>query len=449
MAKQAGSSILTNVIYSLNGFLGNPDSVRLHEYERALTTDETIASALDFVQLSIIASLGEYTHKNPKIEAFVRENLYTMEGNFRAAIGEMVLSALWAGFACSEILWEAEAGKLWIKKLANYHPNTIHISVDKHGQLDEAGEPLPGSFKPPGIYQTNVTTSGEYNKLPMAKTCLITHRKRHNNYYGESIIRRVYKSWKYKDPGLEMWAIALDRYGTPVVYAVVPNVATGREIIDSSAPDGKRLETIADTAIDAISNIHLGTGVVLEQPDPENPIKIDTLTTGNNFGSSFEEFIRHLNASIYRGLLIPQLIFNEGTSGIGSSGLAKVHFDTYVLMIESMYTQFIEPFCEQVIGRLIRYNFNETDPGEFPMTPFNAADSALLAQTWTQMVDKGVADPSNLQDLNAMRRSVGLPATAETIVNSIDEVVTDKKRELDIEEKKAEKAAQSTPPPMV
>lgn len=457
-AKQAGSSVLSNTVYAVNGFLGNPDAIRLHEYERALTTDETVAAALDFVQLSIVASLGEYQHRNPDIQAFVRENLNAMEGNYKQAIGELSLSALWAGFGVSEIIWTVENGKIWIERLANYHPATIHISVDKTGTLTEHGEPIQGGFRPPGIYQTDLIRAGDYTKLPLSKTCLISHRRRHGNYYGESIIRRVYKNWRYKDPGLEMWAIALDRYGTPVVYAIVPNVSTGREITDSGAPDGKRLETLADTAINAISNIHLGTGLVLEQPDPENKVSLGTLTTGNNFGTSFEAFIGHLDRSIYRGLLIPQLIFNEGRGGLGGQAVAKIHFDVYKLMLQSLYAQFIEPFTEQVIGRLVRYNFNESDPGTFPMTPFDAATAELLARSWETMVSVGALDPSNVSDLNTMRQTVGLPTIDKPIIKSINQVMTDKKRELDIEEKKStqssnsnreQKDAQSMQPPIV
>lgn len=429
-AKQAGTSILTTTVANINGFLANPDAQRLIEYERALTTDETVASAIDFVVLSLIASLGPYRHPNPKIQAFVQENLNLMEGNHRQALGELVLSALWAGFGLSEIIWTVDSGKLWLQRLANYHPLSIHIAVDINGNLVEGGEPMVPGAKTPGVYQLSPLKGyGNYIPLPLNKTCLLTHRKRHGNLYGESVIRRIYKSWKYKDPGLEMWAIALDRYGTPVIYATVPNIQTGREIVDSYAEGGKRPETIADSAAMAISNIHLGTGLVLENPDPLNPVKLDTLTTGNNYGTTFENFIAHLDRSIYKGLLIPQTIFSETTGG-GINSTSKTHFEVFKLMLRSLYAEFVEPFVEQVIGRLIRYNFNESNPGEFPFLPFDPSMAEVLSKMLDKMVGMGALDPSDIEDLNYIRTTLGAPATAKPVANDFFQLVPDKKAEL-------------------
>jgi len=424
-AKQAGSSILLGTIANINGFLANPDAIRLQEYERALTTDETVAGAIDFIQLSLIASMGEYQHPREDIRRFVQENLDNMEGNFRQALGEMVLSALWSGFACSEMVWRVDGGSLWLERMANYHPGSIHMAVDRNGYLTEGGEPMMPGSKTPGVYQMSpVKGWGTYLPLPMNKLCILTHRKRHNNYYGESIIRRIYKLWKYKDPGLEMWAIALDRYGTPVVYAVVPNLPTGREIGDSYSEGGKRAETMADSASVALAGIHTGTGLVLENPDPQNEIQLGTLSTGNNYGTSFENFIGHLDRGMYRGMLIPQLVFSDGKGGMNST--AQTHFAVYQAMIKALYSQFVEQFTEQVIGRLIRYNFNETNPGKFPWIPFDPTISSTITNALDKMVDKGVVDTSDITDLNIVRQIIGLPSKEQAMVKDIHQLVEDK-----------------------
>jgi hypothetical protein len=423
-AKQAGSSILLGTVANINGFLANPDAVRMSEYERAFTTDETIAGALDFIQLSLLASLGDYQHPRADVRRFVQENLNMMEGNFRQAIGEMILSSLWSGFACSEMIWTVDGQHLWLQRMANYHPNTIYMSVDRNGYLTEGGEPMMPGAKEPGVYQLSpIKGWGTYIPIPLNKVCIMSHRKRHNNYYGESIIRRVYKLWKYKDPGLEMWAIALDRYGTPVTYIIAPNLPTGREVGDSYAEGGKRAETIADSAAYALANMHTGTGIVLENPDPQNDIKIGTITTGNNYGTSFENFLDYLNSGIYRGLLIPELVFRGGAGGLNST--AKTHFAIYQSMVRALYSQFVEPFTEQVIGRLIRYNFNEPNPGSFPMLPFDPTTAETLANTLDKMVQVGAVDTSDLNDLNIVRQMVGLPVRQETAIDSIDQVVVD------------------------
>lgn len=442
-AKQAGTSVIGLNLSTINGFLSNPDAMRLTEYERALTTDETIASAIDFTVLALAASLGEYIHPQPAIQRFVRENLNQMQGNFRQAISELATSALWAGFGLSEMVWTVDGSTLWLERLPNYHPATVHMSVDRNGYLREGGDPMiPGGQKP-GIYQLSpVTGMGTYVPLPMKKICLITHRRRHGNYYGESVIRRVYKNWRYKDIALEMWAIALDRYGTPVIYAIVPRAETGHEVIDFRAEGGKRMEMLSDNAAFAISNIHANSGLVLEQPDPLNPVKIDSLTTGNNYGTSFENFISHLDRSIYRGLLIPQTIFNESRSG-GINNTSRTHFEVFKQMIRALYMQFVEPFTEQVVGRLIRYNFNNADPGSFPLMPFDATQAEMMAAVFEKMTTMGYIDPSNLDDMNEVRSGIGLKPRDQIIVPSLDRVVKDQKREQDIKIEVAEIRAEA------
>src|SRR5690606_29527644 len=50
------------------------------------------------------------------------------------------------------------------------------------------------------------------------------HNGRFGNPYGSSAGRRVYKNWLLKDALLRMWATALDRFGTPLLAAIVPDM---------------------------------------------------------------------------------------------------------------------------------------------------------------------------------------------------------------------------------
>jgi 8-oxo-dGTP pyrophosphatase MutT (NUDIX family) len=284
---------------------------------------------------------------------------------------------------------------------------------------------------------------GTYNKIPVSKTCVITHNQRHGNVYGESSIRRVYKHWKYKDAILEMWATALDRYGTPVTWMKVPRLPTGRVIQDPYAEGGVREEMMADSASAAIAGIHGGTGLVVENPDPNNDVDLGTLTTGNNYGTSFMDYLNHIDRAVYRGLLIPQTIFHENAGG-GINNTSKTHFEVFKLMIRALYMQFVEPFVEQVIGRLIRYNFNETDPGYFEFLPFDASMADLLATMLEKMVNMGAVDTSDLSDLNMVRSMVGLSPREKPAIQNIGQVVKDYEAELRSKEKVAEIRAEAS-----
>lgn len=407
-AKQVGSSLAYHTSTSVYGFLGHPEYMRLVEYERAMETDETVGTGIEFIKLSILASLGEYSHPNPKIRDFVIENLVRMEGNYKMALGELITSALWSGFGVTEVVYKAEEGHIWFDYLANYNPKTVHLQVNAKGRLTE-GEAAPfNAAYTTGIWQDQF--GGAPIRLPMNRTVLVSHNKKYNNYYGQSAIKRIYKNWRLKEATLEMWNVALDRYGTPVTYAIVPNGFTGNEIPDPTSETGKRPERIADSTAGAISQIHTGTGLVIERPSPTDDIELGTLTTGNNFGDSFVEAIRYYNTAIYRGLLIPQLLLqDQGSGSLGGSAIASVHFDVFKLMLSALYEEIVEPFVEQALGRLVMINFGDKNPGKFEMSPYDAATTELLSNVFLNLVNIGALDMTDIGDLNLIRAKVGLP----------------------------------------
>jgi len=312
-SRQVGSSLSYYTATSIYGFLGHPEYLRLVEYERMMTTDETVGTGIEFIKLSIMASLGEYKHKSPVIRDFVIENFKRMTGNYKQTLGELITSCLWAGFGVSEVVYKPSEGRIYIDHIANYNPRTLNLQVNRKGQLTDGETDVFNAAFCTGIWQDQF--NGAPLRLPFKRSVLVTHNRRYNNYYGESALKRIYKNWRLKEAVLEMWNVALDRYGTPVTYAIVPNGFTGNKIPDSSAPDGFRDETIGDATATALANVHTGTGLVIDRPSPADDIELGTLTTGNNFGGSFIEAIQYYNTAIYRGLLIPQLLLQDSRGG--------------------------------------------------------------------------------------------------------------------------------------
>jgi hypothetical protein len=420
-AKQVGSSLSYWTAASIYGFFGHPEYARLAEYERAATTDETIGTGVEFIKLAILASLGPYCHPNPKIRDFVVENFARMRGNHRQAIGELTDSILIAGFGVSEAVYKADAGRIWLDFMASYNPRTLTMYVNAKGQLTEGEKPVFNEAFTTGIWQDRFGSTPI--RLPLERCCLVTHNRRFNNYYGQSAIKRVYKNWRLKESVLEMWNVALDRYGTPVVYAVVPNGLTGKTIADPGAPGGFRPETIGDSAEGAIGNIHTGTGLVLEQPGPNDKITLGTLTTGNNFGDSFISAVSYFNKAIYRGLLIPGLLLHEQENGsLGSGGTAAIHFEVFKMMLRSMFAEIVEPFVEQVIGPLVRINFGEQNPGYFEMNPWDPATCEMMSKVLETMVETGFVDNTDIDDINMARQKVGLDPMTEKRARRLSEV---------------------------
>lgn len=407
-SRQVGSSLSYWTSQSVYGFFGHPEYLRLAEYERALTTDETIGAGVEFLKLSILASMGPYWHPNPDVVSFVNENFSRMRGSYKSAVGELAMSAIWAGFGVSETVYKPEDGRVWINYIANYNPRTLTMYVNQNGQLTQGETPAFNVAFKTGIWQDRL--GGAPIQLPLERCCLISHNKRYNNYYGESGLKRIYKNWRLKEAVLEMWNVALDRYGTPVVYAVVPNGLTGNQVQDPNAAGGVRAETFADSTEAAIASIHTGTGLVITNPTADaSQIKLGTLTTGNNFGGAFEEAIRHYNKMIFRGLLIPALLLNENDRGnLGSGSSTQIHFEVYKMVLNELYQEIIEPFVEQVIGPLVRINFGDPNPGRFEMAPWDPATMEVMSNIFEKMVMVGAIDNTDVNDINMMRAKVGI-----------------------------------------
>ncbi len=409
-ARQVGST-LSRGSAMLQPYLTPGQMSKLIEYERASRTDETVGSGIEFMKLALIASIRDYYHPDPEIKEFVRKSLDEMTGTAAYAIGELAESALIFGYSVSEILWKLVDGKIQIDELMNYHPASIIIWPTAQGRLLDR-HPLDNPFyiPPAGISHCGIWQLGldgaTYNHLPLNKVCLVTHGKRSGIYTGTSAIQRIYKNWKLKDIVLEMYNVALDRYGTPVTYAIVPAGMTPDMVTDPNT--GKlRNKTIREAAEEALANMHRGTSLVFQRPSMQDDVKVDALTTGNNFGSVFLDAINYYNKAIYRGLLIPQLLLEEGSAGLSNPG--AIHWQVFKLMIQAFAKEIIEPFCEQVIGRMIQYNFKDTRPGQFIVEPFDPAVSSILATVFDKLVKNGYLNPGDQDDLNEVRELFGLP----------------------------------------
>jgi hypothetical protein len=230
--------------------------------------------------------------------------------------------------------------------------------------------------------------------------------KKSGIYIGESAIKRIYKSWKLKDLYLELQATALERYGAPITYAITPPGVTPELMLDITT--GKmRNKTIREATEEALENLRYSNALVFQNPTRDDVFEVGTLTTGNNFGDSFKDAITNCNKAIFTGLMIPKLLLEEGSGGLSNPG--KVHWETFRLMIQAFAKEIVEPFTEQVIGRLIKLNFNDTRPGKFIIEAFDASTAEIIASVLKDFVSTGIIDPSNENDLDDIRERFGLP----------------------------------------
>lgn len=384
---QIGSQLSTTFKVFDNAIV-NPDALKIIDYEKMLDTDETVSQGLEFLTLGVLIKLGEYDHEDPKIKDFINGQFERMKGSIYLACEE-ILSAIWAGFSVTEINYALEGGKTVLDSLSTYHPFGIYFNVDDKGRLLDMG-----------VKQYLIT--GSHVDIPTDKCIIYTYNSRFGNLYGKSAFRRVYKNWLLKDPILKMMARALDKFGTPLVVAMVPE----GEINDPDKP-GEKVQQL-DYVLRILSDLQSQEAIAMTNSG-ENKADVKTLTNGGTgVGQSFISALTYINKMIYRGLLIPSLISDEGSSG--SYSLGEKHFQTFDTILDSIYQDLTEVLIDQLIRRLIEYNFGPQDSyGKFPQKKISDDNKETLMKIFKDAVDIGTLDAEDQADLDYMRSSLDMP----------------------------------------
>lgn len=387
---QIGSQ-LQNTFNLFDGAVLNPDATLVLEYERMLDTDETVAAAYYFLTMSVISFLGEYTHPDEKIETFIYDCFEGLDGSLTLAC-EDILSAVWAGYSATEIVWKSDRKNLVVDYLATYHPYSVTFHLNERGRLQK-------------VRQVNQLHALGVD-IPAEKCLMYTYRKRFNNYYGKSAFKPMRKNWLLKDAVLKMWVRALDKFGTPILAAMVPDgmvkdPQTGQEI--------SQLEY----ATRVLENLQNGTALVFatrEGNEKSQLPKVETVASGGaGTGDAFNGAVSYYNKMLARGLLVPSLLFDEGARS-GSLALGKSHFDGFILMAQALFGQLKEVLLDQFISRLITYNFGpQKDWGDFQRRKPNEEQLKLLSEIFMNLTNAGIMDPTIEEDLKFARDNMGLP----------------------------------------
>lgn len=386
-AGQIGSQLMT-AFFLFDRAIQNPDDLGVATYEKMYQTDETFAAAVDFVIMAVLSRLGQYEHPDDRICTFINDQLAEMKGSFVQACGE-ILSAIWAGYSATEMIFEPDGTRVRLDRLATYHPQTILFRLDNAGQLFQDG-----------ILQYR-WWAGTPIRIPTRKVIIYTHNKRFGNPYGTSAGRRVYKNWLLKDAMLKMWATALDRFGTPLLATTVPDM-----MVEDPDNPGQQVKAL-DYVMRVLNNIQNQTVLGLHKGSD-----IKALTQGGSgIGEAFDKAIAYFNKMIMRGVLLPSLILEEGRKG-GSYALGAQHFDAFLMMVEAIFRQLEEVLVDSLIRTLVELNFGrQKNYGRFEDKSKQPDPQYMqsLSNAFHLLVEDGFLTPEAEEDWHAVRAKSGLP----------------------------------------
>jgi phage gp29-like protein len=373
---------------SLDARSYDPDSVELSTFDDMRRTDETVKAALQFVRLTVASKLGSYQHDDEKVMDFVETALRVMDGTLEGVVNDL-LSALWAGFAVGELVYDVLPsgpwkGKIYYRKVKVLHPLSVWpkgIKSDRHGNVERI-----------------VQSEGQPNEAVLEKGKFV-----HFVYdggmgvfgspWGASALRCVHKWWFVKDLCIKLWGMFMEKFSLPLLVGKFVEGETECPV-DGETEDG------------VLAGLHMlatyQTKTEMAFPMARNPDgsynpdvpRIDMFSVKGDGSEQFRLLLEAANTGILLGLLVPSLALTEAR--YGTRAQAEVHLDSFFTMLEDIQRCVSDLILEQLIRPLLDMNFvNLDDYGRWVEEPLTTEDTKALADNLFKLVNSELLRPDD------------------------------------------------------
>ncbi len=365
------------------GYAGNSGEVfEVQEIGREtfkeMLKDETVSAAILYLTNAVLGFIGEYSHPDEKIAEFVRNNLENLDRDLSLIFHELLKNAFAYGWSAGEQVWRIEDGKILLDRIPVYDSYYLTL-VAKDGELVEIKQQIRDKTA----------------EIPLEKAIVF---RVGNGVYGESFLRRVYRPWSIKKAFIKNWAIGVERFAMPTVWGRTPNV----RVKDESGAETTSVKLLNK----ALANIHTQTSIATD--DRTEISFLQPSIGGQHFSEVFKTAIEHLNVMIFRNFGLPNLLLGN-TNQAGAYALGTVHYKMFQNVARNLADQLAKEFIDQVIYRLIVFNFGEQESyGEFTISDEpNPEERAQNAKVILDLINAGVLDP--LADNKWIRAMLRLP----------------------------------------
>lgn len=373
------SAIITQLLSSLDQPIRNTDQFRQF-YKQMLEDDESIGTGLEYLAGRVVSKIGEFSHDNPRVKELVDHSIESVRGTMTEIRKDILRNSFAFGFGVAEFTIKDEGGLWVLSSMPVYDPSTISFKMAKFPD---------NSYGIGSVMQKS--GMGQDIEIPSGK-CLIKTHGNGNSPYGHSLLRRCYRWWAFKRAVPKLWAVALERYGMPLLHGTADSEGTG-----------KKLE-------EALANINSKAYVVTN-----DKCNVQTVgAPGGDISSGYMAADELCDKKIYRALFLPSLL-GSGENG-GSYSLGQVHLELFNATAVSQAEEYIDCELEQLWRPLIEWNFGpQENYGEFAITDSIPADEKkTLSEMLLNLANAGVVDPDS--DREWMREVLGLPEPEEGAV---------------------------------
>ena len=372
------SKIISDLMTSLDTPILNNDEFRSY-YKQMLSDDETIGTAIEYLTGRIVSRIGTYSHENEDIKQLVDRSIESIQGTMTEVRRGILRDSFAYGYGVGEFTLKSEEGRWILSSVQVLDPTSIKFKMEKRAD---------NSF---GVGAVIQDAGSEEVEIPVGK-CIIKTYGDSTTPYGKSLLRKCYRWWSFKRAIPKMWAVALERFGTPMLAGKTDN----RE-------DRKRLET-------AFSNLYANPHIVTD-----TKAEIQTVFTPNSsISAGYQTALELCDKMMYRAVFLPSLL-GGGENG-GSYSLGQVHFELFNTTAAALAEDYVDTELEMLWRPLIEWNFGRQENyGDFLISDtIPVSDKLSLSDMVRNLAEAGIIDPSS--DRDWIREMIGLPDVEEGAV---------------------------------
>lgn len=341
--------------------------------------DDQVKAAIGLKKSFVISTGWEIICEDEDVREFITKNFdelhkeSPMESSFDDVLTD-ILSSYEYGFSLSEPIFSLNEQKLYVyKSIKTRPPHTFMFHIDKFGNVQ------------------SIEQSTAEGPKQLAPDVFLHHvyQPSFGNPYGESDFSAAHPDWKAKKFIKRFMAIYLEKFAGPTVVGKY-----NRNWQDDEIAEFKSI----------LESVQNNTTLVM----PEGAV-VDFVQNQKDSSDVYIKAIDHLNTSIARALLVPDLLGVSGgqTKG-GAYSLGVKQFEVFLGTIKKDRKSLERKITSKLVQPLARINFGEDIKAEFRFVPYTEDNIIEYAKLWVQAVTGKVWNPSD-EEINHLRKLVGFP----------------------------------------
>ncbi|MBR1436905.1 MAG: DUF935 family protein [Synergistaceae bacterium] len=372
------SQILNDILTALDRPILNNDEFRSY-YKQMLSNDETIGTGMEYLTGRIVSRIGTYSHEDERIKELVDRSIESIKGTMTDVRRGILRDSFAYGYGVGEFTLKSENGRWILSSVQILDPTSVKFRMEKRED---------NSY---GVGAVIQDAGFEEVEIPAGK-CIIKTYGDSTTPYGKSLLRRCYRWWSFKKAIPKLWAVALERFGTPMLHGQTDN----RE-------DRKKLDAL-------FSNIYSNPYITTD-----TKAKIQAIFTPSSaIGTNYQSAVEMCDKMMYRAMFLPSLL-GSGENG-GSYSLGQVHLELFNATAAALAEDYADTELEMLWRPLIEWNYGvQENYGSFIINDaMPSSEKLTLSNMLLNLAGAGVLEP--MSDREWMREMLGLPDAEEGAV---------------------------------